>query len=58
MDLILWALFYFVYLQLKACLGLINSLFSVRIQGLFGLSYGLFSLGFWVSFEWTSFKST
>jgi hypothetical protein len=35
----------------KACLGLINTLFSVRIQGLFGLSQ------FRVSFEWTSYKS-
>jgi hypothetical protein len=48
----------FCELQPKACLGLINTLFSIRIQGLFGLSYGLFSLGFWVSFEWPSFKST
>jgi hypothetical protein len=39
----------------SACLGLINTLFSV---GLFELSYGLFNLRFWVSFEWTSYKST
>ncbi|KAL3598364.1 hypothetical protein D5086_006282 [Populus alba] len=28
------------------------------VQGLFGSGYGLFSLGFWASFEWTSYKST
>jgi hypothetical protein len=58
MDLIVGALFYSVNYCPKACLRLINTLFSVRIQGLFGLSYGLFNLGLWVSFEWTSYKST
>ena len=53
---ILWQISYFYYFL--SCLGLINTLFSVRIQGLFGLSYGLFSLGFYISFEWTSYKST
>jgi hypothetical protein len=32
--------------------------FHCNNSELFGLSYGLFSLGFWVSFEWTSYKST
>jgi hypothetical protein len=36
----------FCLLQLKAYLGLINTLFSTKIQGLFGSVYGLFSLGF------------
>ena len=37
----------FYKLQLKACLGLINTLFLARIQGLFGSGYELFSLRFW-----------
>jgi len=47
-----------LFLYFLSCLDLINTLFSARIQGMFGLSYELFSLGFWVSFEWTSYKST
>jgi len=30
----------------KACLSLINTLFSARIQGLFGLGFELTSIGF------------
>jgi hypothetical protein len=40
----------FYKLQLKACLGLINTLFLARIQGLFGSGYELFSLRFWGQF--------
>jgi len=41
-----------------SCLGLINSLFSPRIQGLFGSGYRFFSLRFWVNFELTSYMFT
>jgi hypothetical protein len=34
-----------IFFYFLSCLGLINTLFSARIQGLFGLSYKLFSLG-------------
>jgi hypothetical protein len=40
----------FCWLQPKAYLGLINTLFLAWIHGLFGLGYGLFSLGFFGSF--------
>ena len=34
-----------IFFNFLSCLGLINTLFSARIQELFGLSYELFSLG-------------
>jgi hypothetical protein len=42
MDLI-WAFLLFLLVTAQGFLGLINTLFLVRIQGLFGSGYGLFS---------------
>jgi hypothetical protein len=41
MDLILWALILFLLVTAQGLLGLINTLFLVRIQDLFGSGYGL-----------------